>query len=123
MKISIPSLLASVLLIASPALRAAETAPAPATPPAVTAPAPRPAAENLTPEERTKRRKEAAEKRDAKLKDLRDKKTAGTLSDTEKTQLERLEKQTSRSKNPRRGGGKGGPGVHKPKKSADGKDA
>jgi hypothetical protein len=46
----------------------------------------------LTPEEREKRRKEMAAKRAAKLKELNEKKPAGTLTEKEKLQLERLEK-------------------------------
>ena len=49
-------------------------------------------AANLTPEQREAKRKEMAEKRAAKLKELQAKKAAGTLTEKETTQLERLEK-------------------------------
>ena len=49
-------------------------------------------AANLTPEQREVKRKEMAEKRAAKLKELQAKKAAGTLTEKETTQLERLEK-------------------------------
>lgn len=49
-------------------------------------------AASLTPEEKAAKRKEAQEKRAAKLKELQSKKVAGTLSDKEAKQLERLEK-------------------------------
>ena len=54
----------------------------------------------LTPEERAKLRKEATEKRAAKLKELKAKKAAGTLTDKEQQQLDRLEKAAG----PRAGG-------------------
>ena len=49
-------------------------------------------AASLTPEQKEAKRKEMQEKRAAKLKELQAKKAAGTLTDKETKQLERLEK-------------------------------
>ena len=109
--------LASLMLIGTAGLRAAENkdaAPKPAAGDRVEGK--KPAPENLTPEERAKRRKEAIEKRDARLKELRDKKAAGTLNDVEKRQLERLEQQADRAK---RAKSEGGPARPKKGKKAD----
>ena len=54
--------------------------------------------EKLTPEEREARRKQAIERREAALKRLREKKAAGSLTEAEKTRLERLETQEARAK-------------------------
>lgn len=104
----LPALVAGLILVTAPISRAADNAPG--TPPAAEkAKGDKPSNESLTPEERAKRRKEAAEKRAAQLKELRSKKDAGTLTEAEKTTLERLEKQAERSKNARKGKGQGGP--------------
>ena len=99
--------LASLMLIGTAGIRAAENKESAPKPPAgEQADRKKPAPENLTPEERAKRRKEAIEKRDARLKELRAKKEAGTLNDTEKRQLERLEKQGERAKRAKEDGAK-----------------
>ncbi|MEI6343621.1 MAG: hypothetical protein WCR07_16850 [Verrucomicrobiota bacterium] len=109
----IPTLAAGVVLLASPGVTAADKT-ADKAPAAIEKPkTDNPSNESLSPEERAKRRKEAAEKRSAQLKELRAKKDAGTLTDAEKSQLERLEKQADRAKKGRRGGGKGSPGKGK----------
>jgi hypothetical protein len=98
--------LASLMLIGTAGIRAAENKESAPKPPAgEQADRKKPAPENLTPEERAKRRKEAIEKRDARLKELRDKKAAGTLNDVEKRQLERLEQQADRAKRAKSEGG------------------
>ena len=104
----IPALVAGLVFLGAPAMRAAEGTPA--APQAEKAKGDKPSNENLTPEDRAKRRKEAAEKRSAQLKELRAKKDAGTLTDAEKATLERLEKQADRAKNGRKNRGPGGPG-------------
>jgi hypothetical protein len=97
MKRNVLIALASLFMLGSAGLRAAEgdassKQPAPATEKR------KASDEKLTPEEREKRRKEAIEKRDKRVKELRAKKDAGTLTETEKRQLERLEKQGDRAK-------------------------
>lgn len=115
-----PTLVAGVVLLSAPGLSAADTT-ADKAPAAVEKPkADKPSNENLTPEERAKRRKEAAEKRAALLKELRAKKDAGTLTDAEKSQLERMEKQAERAKNGRRNRGQGGEGSPKKGKKGGG---
>ncbi len=104
----VPALVAGLVLLGAPATRAAEGSSS--TPQTEKAKGDRPSNENLTPEERAKRRKEGAEKRSAQLKELRAKKDAGTLTDAEKSTLERLEKQAERAKNGRKNRGPGGPG-------------
>lgn len=117
----IPTLVAGVVLLSGPGLTAADIV-APDKAPVIgeKRKADKPSEENLTPEERAKRRKEAAEKRAAHLKELRAKKDAGTLTDAEKGQLERLEKQSERAKNGRRKRGQGGEGGPKKGKKEGG---
>jgi len=69
--------------------------------------------EALTPEQRQAIRKEALAKREARIKTLKEKKVAGTLTEKEQQQLERLEK-----------GGRPGGGGRAPrgKKAADDKE-
>ncbi|MEY3273286.1 MAG: hypothetical protein RLZZ341_2187 [Pseudomonadota bacterium] len=115
-----PTLVAGVVLLSTPALSAADTTADKAPAVAEKGKADKPSNENLTPEERAKRRKEAAEKRAAQLKELRAKKDAGTLTDAEKSQLERMEKQAERAKNGRRNRGQGGEGSPKKGKKGGG---
>ena len=105
MKRNVLIALASLFMLGSVGLRAAE-GDAPANKPPARTEKGKPSDEKLTPEERAKRRKEAIEKRDAILKELRAKKEAGTLNDTEKRQLERLEKQGDRAKRAKEDGAK-----------------
>ncbi len=115
-----PTLVAGVVLLSTPGLCAADTTADKAPAVAEKGKADKPSNENLTPEERAKRRKEAAEKRAAQLKELRAKKDAGTLTDAEKSQLERMEKQAERAKNGRRNRGQGGEGSPKKGKKGGG---
>lgn len=115
-----PTLVAGVVLLSTPGLSAADTTADKAPAVAEKGKADKPSNENLTPEERAKRRKEAAEKRAAQLKELRAKKDAGTLTDAEKSQLERMEKQAERAKNGRRNRGQGGEGSPKKGKKGGG---
>lgn len=93
MKTLIRSFLAAGLLLGMTTLRAEDT---PAKP---SADAKKPAAGQAAKHQLTsEQRKEAQQKSQAKLKHLREKKANGTLTDAEKTQLEKMEKRASAHK-------------------------
>ena len=92
MKKLIRSFLAAALLLGMTAVGAEDSTAKPGTDAKDTAGAH--AKRQLTPEQR----KEAREKAQARLKDLREKKDKGTLTDSEKTQLERIEKRAKAAK-------------------------
>jgi hypothetical protein len=117
MKAKLPFLIVVALLLGSAGLRAEETKTDATLKPAASQGAAdaskreelrkrREEAEKLTPEQRETRRKEAAEKREARIKALQAKKKAGSLTEAEAHQLERLEAQNARFKKAAEAGAK-----------------
>lgn len=106
------ALLAALVGLSLAPLSAQDTKPAAPTPPPT--PPPTPTAEHvdkkgkgsredwdkLTEAEKAEKLKERKAKMEARLKDLKAKKAAGTLTDKETQQLERLEKQAARGDRP-----------------------